>query len=99
MIISSSQVQNILKLQMNAYRQSGLQVEEVSASKGDTLVLSNTAQDMKLAGEVILKSPDVRADKVNKLKSQIAAGDYQISSSEIASKLVDRSLVDELAGR
>lgn len=97
MIISTSQVQTVLKLQ-RAYK-NNCKVETVSTPKADSLQLSNRAQEMKMAKEMVLKSPDLRADKVNELKKQIQAGKYQVSSEEIASKMVDRSLVDELARR
>jgi flagellar biosynthesis anti-sigma factor FlgM len=85
-------------LQINAYK-SNCKIEAVSDPKPDSLELSIGAQEMKLAKEMVLKSPDVRADKINGLKKQIQAGMYQVSSEEIASKMVERSLVDELARR
>lgn len=98
MIISNSQVQSILRLQINSYQKNNT-VEAVSASKADSLELSSRAKEMKLAKEMILKSPEIRADKVNELKMQIREGKYQVSASDIAEKIIDRSLVDELARR
>ena len=98
MIISSQQVQNIMKVQRNSQptrktARAGMNL------KPDKLELSDQAREMKRTVDLVLKSPDVRADKVGELKKQIQAGTYQRSGAEIATKMVDRSLADELAGR
>lgn len=98
MIISSSQVQSLLKLQATSYKKSN-PVTSVSGLKTDTLELSDRAKEMQLAKEITLKSADIRADKVNELKKQIKEGKYQVSAADIADKMIDRSLVDVLARR
>jgi len=98
MIISNQQVQSILKLQTTTLNKQKA-ADEVLKNKQDTLELSSCAQDLKSTKEIALKSPDIRTDKINELKSNIQAGRYQISGTEIALKMIDRSLVDELAGR
>ena len=100
MIISNSQVQTVLKLNgLNNYQKRTQSYEKVPLNKADVLVLSNRAKELGVAKEQVLKSPDVRADRETNLKNLIQDGNYQISGTEIAQKMINRSLVDELAGR
>lgn len=101
MIISNKQVQSILSMdQVNGAKKKGNAVNNPSpANKADSLVLSDRAQGLQFATEQVLKSPEVRAEKITELKNKIQDGTYQVSSSDIAQKMVGRSLVDEIAGR
>lgn len=100
MIISNKQVQNILKLErINSLKKKEPLKEAAAVSKNDSLVLSGRAQELNFAKEQVLKSPEVRADKIRELKKQIEEGNYQVSWDEVAEKMIGRSLVDELTGR
>ena len=69
------------------------------ASKTDSLALSSFDRDLRIAREQVLKSPEVRADKIVELKKQIQEGNYQVPAEHIVAKMIGRCLVDELAGR
>jgi len=97
MIISSQQVSNIIKLQ-SVFKKQKVN-ETVAPSKTDILELSARVQELKLAKEMVLKFPDVRADKILELKKRIQEGTYQVSGEEVAAKMINRSLVDELVRR
>jgi flagellar biosynthesis anti-sigma factor FlgM len=98
MIVSGQQVQKILKTQQTAPSKN--KVGRVNfETKVDKLELSSRAQELKKTNDFVLKSPDIRADKINELKKLINAGAYHRSGAEIAEKMVDRSLADEFAGR
>ncbi len=100
MIISNKQVQTVLHLnQCYNYAKQPVAQEKPALKRGDVLVLSNRVQELNLIKEQVLKSPDVRADKVNELKQLVQNGAYNVSGSDIAQKMIERSLVDELAGR
>jgi negative regulator of flagellin synthesis FlgM len=100
MIISSKQLQSILQLnQVSETRKKVDLQDQTAVNKADSLVLSSRAQELHFAKEQVLKSPEVRAERINEIKNQIQEGNYQISSSEIALKMISRSLADELAGR
>jgi flagellar biosynthesis anti-sigma factor FlgM len=98
MIISNQQVQNTLKIHRNS-RPSLNVARPGNNLKPDKLELSPQAQEVKKTIDLALKSPEIRADKVDEIKKQIQAGTYHRSSAEIASKMFDRSLVDEFARR
>lgn len=100
MIISNKQVQSILQLdQVSAARKKAMTHETSGTRKTDSLVLSEEAHELNFVKEQVLKSPEVRTDKIGELKKQIQEGSYQVSGDEIASKMIGRSLADELFGR
>lgn len=100
MIISNKQVQNILQLErINSLKKKTGLKETAATGKSDSLVLSGRAQELNFAKEQVLKSPEVRADKILELKGKIEGGNYQVSGNDIAAKMIGRSLVDELTGR
>lgn len=101
MIISNKQVQSILSLNQvtGAKKKVSGSNDSTSVNKPDSLVLSDRAQGLQFVTEQVLKSPEVRTERITELKKQIQDGTYQVSSSDIAQKMVGRSLVDEIAGR
>jgi negative regulator of flagellin synthesis FlgM len=98
MIISGQQVQSLLKAHQASLSKRKTEVGATGA-KTDKLELSSYARDYKIATDLVLKSPDIRVDRVNNLKQQISEGNYQISGEDIAVKMFSRSLVDEIARR
>jgi negative regulator of flagellin synthesis FlgM len=62
----------------------------VSTSK-DVVSFSSIAKDMGVAKKAIDQAPDVRMEKVDDIKAQIEAGQYNISASQIADKLLSQS--------
>jgi len=64
--------------------------EAVSSSK-DVVSFSTFAKDLAVAKKELDKTPDVRMDKVQDIKAQIEAGQYNISASQIADKLLKQS--------
>ena len=59
-----------------------------SATARDLASVSSTAQGVSQA----LSTSDVRADKVSALQSAIASGNYHVTASEVAGRLVDQLL-------
>ena len=99
MIISSQQVMSILQLQLSTPKKRPYITDVSPASKTDSLALSSFDHDLRIAREQVLKSPEVRADKIVELKKQIQEGNYQVPAEHIVAKMIGRCLVDELAGR
>lgn len=62
----------------------------VESSK-DVVTLSNFAKDLSVAKKAVNQAPDVRMERVNSLKAQIEAGEYNISASQIAEKMLEQS--------
>ena len=59
-----------------------------SAPSSDEAHLSSAAKMATQTGSL----PDVRADKVAGVQAALAAGTYNVSSSEVAGKLIDHML-------
>jgi negative regulator of flagellin synthesis FlgM len=100
MIISNQQVQSILK---NYGMTGGRRInfsEPVSApARQDKLELSPKAQEMQAVRQKIASIPDVRSDRIEQIKAQIKSGDYYVASSDVAQKMLQRSLVDDIMGK
>lgn len=64
--------------------------ETVSSSR-DEVSFSTFAKDLAVAKKALDKTSDVRMDKVQDIKAQIEAGQYNISASQIADKLLKQS--------
>lgn len=55
----------------------------------DALQLSQTGKDMQVAKQAVKDAPDVREDKINQIKAQLASGTYSVTGKELADKLVN----------
>jgi negative regulator of flagellin synthesis FlgM len=100
MIISNKQLQSILQLnQITGTRKRSDYPDPAAVNKSDSLVLSSKAQELQFVKEQVLKSPEIRAERISELKKRIQEGVYQVPSQDIALKMISRSLVDEIANR
>lgn len=62
----------------------------------DTVVhLSSALKEAEAVKKAVSAEPDVRQDKVDELKAQIASGQYKIDPTAIAGKMIDEHL-DEI---
>lgn len=57
-------------------------------SKRDAYEISQSAKDYQVAKNAIAESSDVREDRVAEMKEALASGTYNVSSQEIAEKMV-----------
>jgi negative regulator of flagellin synthesis FlgM len=97
MIISRAQVQGILKTYGNGPANSAKKASSVDKSKGiDNLQMSEQGKLFQTALNAIKNTPDVREEKVAEIKEAIKTNTYNVSGSEIAEKIIVRSIVDEL---
>ncbi|MEA1962367.1 MAG: flagellar biosynthesis anti-sigma factor FlgM [Bacillota bacterium] len=96
MIISSSQVQNLLKT-YNKNVQPVNKVNQVEApKKGDQLALSKESKITGRAFQAARQAEDVRQDVVNEIKERMSAGTYDVNEDQVAEKMISRAIVDEL---
>ncbi|SHH09705.1 anti-sigma-28 factor, FlgM family [Thermosyntropha lipolytica DSM 11003] len=97
MIISKSQIQNILK----AYgSQNNHKVQKKEGVKGpakqDSISISEESRLKQQVLKAVKQEPDIRADKVEELRERIAAGTYTLEAGEVAEKMIARAIVDKL---
>lgn len=62
--------------------------EADSSQQGDRVSVSQNAVLLTEARRTAQASPDVRQEKVDALKAQVADGSYQVDSTKLASKLL-----------
>ncbi|BBF44948.1 negative regulator of flagellin synthesis [Lachnospiraceae bacterium KM106-2] len=58
-------------------------------STGDKLEISQMGKDYHVAKSAVNNAPDIRYDKVNKIKEAMKTGTYNVDMSEVAEKLAD----------
>ena len=64
--------------------------------KEDKVVLSPKVKEVLEATKLIKELPDIREEKVAKLKEQVDQGTYGIDGKKIAFKMLKESILDEL---
>ncbi|HHV38348.1 MAG TPA: flagellar biosynthesis anti-sigma factor FlgM [Tepidimicrobium sp.] len=64
-------------------------------SERDSIKLSEAAQDYQFALKKLEEVPDIRMDKVEKLKEQVEAGTYNVEGKKIVEKMYQRINFDE----
>lgn len=78
---------------VNQVYQTTAQVKKVDAEKrvqkDDKLEISQTGKDINIAKKAIKESPDVREDKIEAIKKQMAEGTYSVSTEALADKILD----------
>lgn len=71
--------------------------EGKSAQNGaatEKVILSTEGRDIAKISEVVKASPDVRAEKVERIKNEIAKGTYSVDGKEIAKKILEEILAE-----
>ncbi len=103
MKISQKQIQDLLKTySQRAPEKVGSETtsknREAVKENGpvDKVTVSDQAREARKVKEVISKLPEVRTDKVEELKKQVAEGAYKPKSEDIAEKLLGRILGDRV---
>lgn len=54
----------------------------------DKLEISQAGKDYQIAKNAVAAAPDVRVDRVNEIRQQLASGTYNVSMEEVADKLI-----------
>ncbi len=70
-------------------------VQNVSKNQKDSIEISSFGRDLQVARKAVSEADDIRYDKVNEIKQRMQSGTYDVSSREVAEKMVD-SLFDTL---
>ena len=60
-----------------------------STSGTEQIAISSKAKDIQKATEVANAAPDIRTEKVERIKNEIAKGDYRVSSEDLAEKVLE----------
>lgn len=73
------------------YQTSKVKKTEKKSSVGtyDQVEISQQGRDYQVARKAVAAQPDVRMDRVNMIKSQMASGTYNVKMEDVADKLLD----------
>lgn len=98
MIISKTQVQNILKVYARDYKtiQANGPCSSQGVAKKDELMISDASRLKQKAMQAVKQSDDIRMDKVAALQQSISTGTYILADDEVAEKIIQRAIVDKL---
>ncbi len=55
----------------------------------DAFEISQAGKDYQTAVQAVKEADDIREDKVNKIKAQLASGTYNVTGEEFADKMVE----------
>lgn len=97
MIISTSQIQNILKIYAENKPVKSAKPQGSSPSgKMDEVILSSQAQEIGQIYQALKAMPEVREDKIKEISDRIAQGGYSVEAKDVAEKMIGRILADGL---
>ncbi len=88
MRITGSQVGPVTPAQLSQIKKTAPTSAADTTRPADEVQFSSDVEAIEAARKAIAAAPDVRQDKVEALRQQIAAGTYQISSEKIADKML-----------
>lgn len=94
------EVDRILRAQgiapVNGVAASGTVSTSESSSAAAEVEISDTAQDIQNAKQMVMQAPDVREDVVAAIKARIDNGTYAVSGEDIADLMIRRALADRI---
>lgn len=67
-----------------------------AVSREDNVELSRTAGELKRAQKALEDVPDIRQEKIERIKNRIENGTYEIKPDKIADKMLKESLKNDL---
>jgi len=70
--------------------------DHTMGARQDKVVLSPLAKAIQEAKTILESVPDVREDKIARIKEQISNGTYTIDEKKVAAKMIEESLLNEL---
>ena len=65
-----------------------------STSGTEKIAISSKANDIQKATEAANTAPDIRTEKVERIKNEIEKGDYHISSKDLAEKVLENIITE-----
>ena len=97
MIISTSQIQNIMKIYAdNKPVKSGKPQGNSLTGKMDEVILSPQAKEIGQIYQTLKAMPEVREDKIKEISDRIAQGNYSVEAKDVAEKMIGRIKADGL---
>ncbi len=70
--------------------------EEDQAPGSDRIELSVRSREIMQLDELIRSTPDIRADRVEQIRSALESGTYNVKAEKIADKIITGNLIDQI---
>ena len=65
-----------------------------STGGAEQIAISSKAKDIQKATEAVNAAPDIRIEKVDRIKDQIANGSYSVSSEQLSEKILENIITE-----
>ncbi len=101
MMISRTELHNVVNAYLRRASNQGPKTHNQNdspANKTDSISVSDRALELSRLREELAQLSELRTDRVRELKEQISAGTYEVSAEQIADKILERVVADQLAG-
>ena len=97
MRISTEHIGRILETYFSKIQKVGTdKLPELSRTgKQDQATFSSRAEEIEKALQLIANLPEVRDDKVARLRKQIADGTFEVSAEKVAEKIISEAQLDK----
>jgi len=84
------------KLDVSSRKGAAKKVDSSAGSSGgsEQIALSSKARGIQKALEVVQSSPDIRAEKVNRIKAEIANGTFHVDSEVLAERILQEIITE-----
>ena len=91
--IKSKSIQNQVKSKGKTTT-SNTQAKFSSTGSTEQVAISSKAKDIQQAPKAVNDTPDIRVEKVERIKEKIADGNYHVSSDELAEKVLKNMITE-----
>ncbi len=89
---SGAEAGKAASLKNGAKASSAYQSNQTAATQGEQVTVSVAGKTMLAAMGAVKNAPDVRTERIEKLKRDIQEGNYQVDSKKVADKML-RSII------
>jgi len=91
MRISNGQVEKLLETQLKGTQRTSPAKGASGAVRHDSVSLSRRAADVTRAKELAAGAPEVREDKVARIRERLQRGEYRVSPEKLADKMLSEA--------
>ena len=91
--IKSKSIQNQVKSEGKTTT-SNTQAKFSSTGSTEQVAISSKAKDIQQATKAVNDTPDIRVEKVERIKEKVADGNYHVSSDELAEKVLKNMITE-----
>lgn len=89
---AAKEVQPPSQTQKMAQQQSA----QIAGTVADTVSFSSRSRDIARVAEQVKENPEIRQDLVDRMKTVIDAGNYQVNNQDLATKMIKEMLMESL---